>query len=616
MLNKYPMWKNIMVVLVIAIGCFYAVPNLFGEDHAVQVVATRGAEVTASTQARVNELLASKGIAVKRSELEKGQLLVRVQNADQQLLAKETIAEDLGDKFTVALNLAPATPQWLESMGGSPMKLGLDLRGGVHFLMEVDMGEAIRKMEEAKVADFRSQLREEKIRYAGIRNNAQGIEIKFRDAESLASAERFLKSRSNDMVFTDVTKGEDFALQAVMSETYLKQIKEEALQQNITTIRNRVNELGVAEPVVQRQGAERIIVELPGVQDTARAKEILGATASIEFHMVDDKADPNAAQSGRVSAGSEVYQRREGGQVVLKKEVMLTGDHITGAQPSFDQYSRPQVSINLDAKGGTIFSNVTKDNIGKPMATLFIEYKDSGERNADGSVKMQKIQEVISVATIQARLGRNFVITGLSHGEAQNLALLLRAGALIAPVSIVEERTIGPSLGAENIESGMQAMIWGMAVVLIFMLVYYRSFGLIANLALTANLVMVVGVMSMIPGAVLTLPGIAGMVLTVGMAVDGNVLIYERIREELRAGRSVQQAIHEGYGNAFSTIADANITTFLTALILFAVGTGAIKGFAVTLMIGIATSMFTAIVGTRSIVNAIWGGKRVKTLSI
>lgn len=605
-----------MVVLIIAIGCFYAVPNLFGEDHAVQVVATRGAEVTASTQARVNELLASKGIAVKRSELEKGQLLVRVQSADQQLLAKEVIAEALGDKFTVALNLAPATPKWLESMGGSPMKLGLDLRGGVHFLMEVDMGEAIRKMEEAKVADFRSQLREEKIRYAGIRINAQGIEIKFRDAESLASAERFLKSRSNDMVFSDVSKGEDFALQAVMSEAYLKQVKEEALQQNITTIRNRVNELGVSEPVVQRQGAERIIVELPGVQDTARAKEILGATASIEFHMVDDKADANAAQAGRVPAGSEVYQRREGGQVVLKKEVMLTGDHITGAQPSFDQYSRPQVSINLDAKGGTIFSNVTKDNIGKPMATLFIEYKDSGQRNADGSVKMLKIEEVISVATIQARLGRNFVITGLSHGEAQNLALLLRAGALIAPVSIVEERTIGPSLGAENIESGVQAMIWGMAVVLIFMLVYYRGFGLIANLALTANLVMVVGVMSMIPGAVLTLPGIAGMVLTVGMAVDGNVLIYERIREELRAGRSVQQAIHEGYGNAFSTIADANITTFITALILFAVGTGAIKGFAVTLMIGIATSMFTAIVGTRAIVNAMWGGKRMKTLSI
>lgn len=351
------------------------------------------------------------------------------------------------------------------------------------------------------------------------------------------------------------------------------------------------------------------------MQDTARAKEILGATASIEFHMVDDKADPNAAQSGRVPAGSEVYQRREGGTVILKKEVMLTGDHITGAQPSFDQYSRPQVSINLDAKGGTIFSDVTKDNIGKPMATLFIEYKDSGDRNADGSVKMQKIQEVISVATIQARLGRNFVITGLSHGEAQNLALLLRAGALIAPVSIVEERTIGPSLGAENIQSGVQAMVWGMAVVLLFMLVYYRSFGLIAN-GFNRKLSHGCGRYVYDPRRCVNPTRIAGMVLTVGMAVDGNVLIYERIREELRAGRSVQQAIHEGYGNAFSTIADANITTFITALILFAVGTGAIKGFAVTLMIGIATSMFTAIVGTRSIVNAIWGGKRVKTLSI
>ncbi|MBO2679961.1 protein translocase subunit SecD [Shewanella algae] len=616
MLNKYPLWKNLMVVIIIAIGAFYAVPNLFGEDHAVQVVGTRGADVTVTTQTQVNDLLQSKGIGVKRSELENGQLLVRVNNAEQQLLAKEAIAEALGDKFSVALNLAPATPAWLESLGGSPMKLGLDLRGGVHFLMEVDMGEAIRKMEEAKIADFRSQLREEGIRYSGVKATAKGIEIKFRDAENLAKAESFLKSRSNDMVFSDASEGSNFALMATMSEVYLKQVKEDALSQNITTIRNRVNELGVAEPVVQRQGAERIIVELPGVQDTARAKEILGATASIEFHMVDEKADMNAAQSGRVPPGSEVYPRREGGIAVLKKEVMLTGDHITGAQPSFDQYSRPQVSISLDAKGGSIFSNVTKDNIGKPMATLFIEYKDSGKRNPDGSVKMDKIEEVISVATIQARLGRNFVITGLSHGEAQNLALLLRAGALIAPVSIVEERTIGPSLGAENIENGMQAMLWGMAVVLIFMLVYYRAFGVIANLALCANLIMVVGVMSMIPGAVLTLPGIAGMVLTVGMAVDGNVLIYERIREELRAGRSVQQAIHEGYGNAFSTIADANITTFITALILFAVGSGAIKGFAVTLMIGIATSMFTAIVGTRAIVNAMWGGKRVKKLSI
>jgi preprotein translocase subunit SecD len=610
------MWKNIMVMLVIAIGSFYAIPNLFGEDHAVQIVATRGAEVTASTQTAVVDLLDSQGIAVKRAELENGQLLVRVQNPEQQLVAKEAIAELLGQKYTVALNLAPATPEWLEAVGGSPMKLGLDLRGGVHFLMEVDMGEAIRKMEEAKIADFRSQLREEKIRYAGIRKTPKGIAIKFRDAETVDQAETYLKTRSNDMTYTDASSGNEFMLLATMSDAYLKQIKEEALQQNITTIRNRVNELGVAEPVVQRQGAERIIVELPGVQDTARAKEILGATASIEFRMVDDKADVSAAANGRVPAGAEVYQRREGGIAVLKKEVMLTGDHITGAQPTFDEYSRPQVAINLDAKGGSIFSNVTKDNIGKPMATLFIEYKDSGTRNPDGTVKMTRIEEVISVATIQARLGRNFVITGLEHTEAQSLALLLRAGALIAPVTIVEERTIGPSLGAENIQNGVQAMIWGMVVVLVFMMVYYRAFGFIANLALMANLIMVVGVMSMIPGAVLTLPGIAGMVLTVGMAVDGNVLIFERIREELLGGRSVQQAIHEGYGNAFSTIADANITTFMTALILFAVGTGAVKGFAVTLMIGIATSMFTAIVGTRSIVNAVWGGKRVKSLSI
>ena len=605
-----------MVMIVIAVGFFYAIPNLFPEDYAVQVVATRGAEVTATTQSTVDELLASKNITVKRSELENGQLLVRVGNGEQQLLAKEAIVESLGDKYIVALNLAPATPKWLESMGGSPMKLGLDLRGGVHFLMEVDMGEAVRKMTEAKMSDFRTDLRGEKIRYAGIRDTPRGIEIKFRDAENLGKAERFLKTRGNDMVFDDISSGDNYALRANLSEAYVKQVKEEALQQNITTIRNRVNELGVAEPVVQRQGAERIIVELPGVQDTARAKDILGATASIEFHMVDEKADAAAAASGRISPSSKVYERRNGGQVVLQKAVMLTGDHIQGAQPSFDEYSRPQVSINLDSKGGSIFSNVTKDNIGKPMATLFIEYKDNGDKNPDGSIKMQKIEEVISVATIQARLGRNFVITGLEHAEAQNLALLLRAGALIAPVTIVEERTIGPSLGKENIQNGVQAMIWGMAVVLIFMLVYYRGFGLIANLALTANLVMVVGVMSMIPGAVLTLPGIAGMVLTVGMAVDGNVLIYERIREELRNGRSVQQAIHEGYGNAFSTIADANITTFMTALILFAVGTGAVKGFAVTLMIGIATSMFTCIVGTRSIVNAIWGGKRVKKLSI
>ncbi|MBM7072546.1 protein translocase subunit SecD [Shewanella sp. 202IG2-18] len=615
MLNKYPMWKNIMVVLFAAIGLFYAMPNLYGEDPAVQVVATRGAKVTDTTLANVNELLQKNGIEVKRSELANGQLLVRVAHADDQLKAKELITDNLSDKYTVALNLAPATPEWLESMGGSPMKLGLDLRGGVHFLMEVDMKEAIRKMEQSQVAEFRTQLRQEKIRYSGVRLKPRGVEIKFRNEEMLSKAEFFLKRTNNDMVFTDVSTDTQPMLLGVMSENFLRQVREDAISQNMTTIRNRVNELGVTEPLVQRQGTNRIIVELPGVQDTARAKEILGATASIEFRMVDEKADVNAAVAGRVPAGSVLYKRRTGQPVVLKKKVMLTGNHITDAQPSFDEYSRPQVSIGLDAKGGTIFSQVTRKNVNKPMATLFIEYKDSGKRNPDGTVKLKKIEEVISVATINEPLGRKFVINGLGLEEAQDLALLLRAGALIAPVTIVEERTIGPSLGQENIDNGLQAMLWGTAIVLIFMLIYYRAFGFIANLALGLNLVMVVGVMSML-GAVLTLPGIAGMVLTIGMAVDGNVLIYERIREELRAGRSVQQAISEGYGNAFSTIADANITTFLTALILFAIGTGAVKGFAVTLMIGIATSMFTAIVGTRSIVNAIWGGKRQKTLSI
>ncbi len=610
------MWKNLMVIFIIVIGAFYASPNLSGEDHAVQVAANRGAKVTVSVQARINELLAEKGIGVIRSELANEQVLVRIKNPEQQLQAKEVIAEALGEQFTVALNLAPATPEWLAALGGAPMKLGLDLRGGVHFLMEVDMGEAVRKMEDSKVSEFRSQLRLEKIRYSGVRITPRGIEIKFRNSDALEQAERFLKRKDPDMVFTDVSTDTQPLLLAKMNEVYLKKVKEDALAQNMTTIRSRVNQLGVAEPVVQRQGAERIIVELPGVQDTARAKEILGATASIELHMVDQNADIENALKGRVPATSILHKRRNGQPVVLKKKIILTGNHITDAQPSFDQNGRPEVSITLDSKGGNKFSAATKVNIGKPMATLFIEYKDSDKRNPDGTVKMKKTEEVISVATIQQQLGHRFVINGLNQPEAQELALLLRAGALIAPVTIVEERTIGPSLGAENIENGLQAMIWGMAIVLVFMLIYYRAFGVIANLALSFNLIMVVGVMSMIPGAVLTLPGIAGMVLTVGMAVDGNVLIYERIREELRAGRSVQQAIHEGYGNAFSTIADANITTFLTALILFSVGTGAIKGFAVTLMIGIATSMFTAIVGTRAIVNAIWGGKRVKKLSI
>jgi preprotein translocase subunit SecD len=498
------------------------------------------------------------------------------------------------------------------------MKLGLDLRGGVHFLMEVDMDAAMGRLISQQEEAFRGELREERIRYRAIRPQGRdAVEVLLRDAEQLAQAKRVLESAHPDMLFTDSDSNGRFALIAKFTDARLQEIRNYAIEQNITILRNRVNELGVAEPVVQRQGASRIVVQLPGVQDTARAKEILGATATLEFREVDSQADVAAAASGRVPAGSEVKQDRDGRPVVLKKRVILGGSSITDASSSADEYGRPQVNISLDSEGGNRMSAFSRQNIGKLMATVFTEYKDSGRRTPEGSVILAKHEEVINQATIQSALGRNFRITGIdSAAEAHNLALLLRAGALIAPISIVEERTIGPSMGQQNIDMGVQACIWGMVAVMLFTLVYYRKFGFIANMALMANLVLIIGVMSMIPGATMTLPGIAGIVLTVGMAVDANVLIFERIREELREGRNPQQAIHQGYSNAFSTIADANITTLITAIILFAVGTGAIKGFAVTLSIGILTSMFTAIVGTRCVVNLLYGGKRVDKLSI
>ncbi|SHH34161.1 preprotein translocase subunit SecD [Ferrimonas marina] len=603
-----------MVVLVIAVGSLYALPNLYGEDPALQISAGRNAEITATTVDQVTETLEAAGLNSKSVVMNDGLIEARFSNTEDQSRAQALVSEQLGSDYIVAINLAPAQPGWLAALGGNPMKLGLDLRGGVNFLMEVDMNEAISKQKDQIVTDFRSDLREERLRYSGVRVAPDGVEVRFRDAEVAAEALQFLRQRNANLEFTS---RDSTTFVADLSEAYLREIKEYALNQNITILRNRVNELGVAEPVVQRQGAERITVELPGVQDTARAKEILGATATLEFRMLSENGDIGAAVRGLVPAGSKLYEDRNGRPVLLEQQVILTGDHITGAQSGFDENGRPQVSINLDAAGGNKMADWTRDKIGKGMATVFIEYKALEDRNPDGSPKFDKIEEVINVATIQARLGRSFRITGIdSPAEAQNLALLLRAGALIAPITIVQERTIGPSLGQENIDNGKAALMWGMLAVVIFMAIYYRKFGMIAVGALMANLVMIVGVMSMIPGATLTMPGIAGIVLTVGMAVDGNVLIFERIREELRAGRSIQQAINEGYANAFSTIADANITTLITALILFSVGTGPVKGFAVTLMIGIATSMFTAIVGTRAVVNAVWGGKRLKKLDI
>jgi preprotein translocase subunit SecD len=495
------------------------------------------------------------------------------------------------------------------------MKLGLDLSGGVSFLMEVNMKEAINKAKLGMVSDFRGDLRNEKIRYRSVKEANDAIVVIFRKVEDLEAAQSLLKKRYRDLVLT--TNDDTLTLTAKMTEQKLKEIREYALQQNITIIRNRVNELGVAEPLVQRQGKKHIVIELPGVQDTAKAKEILNATATIEFRLVDTEGDLSSALNGRVPASSILLTDKDGTPSLLKKRVMLTGDHITDAKSGFDEYSRPQVNISLDSAGGSKMSNGTKSNVGKPMATVFIEYKPTDRRDAEGNIVFEKVQEIISVATIQSRLGKSFRITGAgSPAEAHNLALLLRAGALIAPITIVEERTVGPTLGAENVKLGFQAIVMGFGLVFIFMMIYYRAFGVVANLALGANLVLIVGVMSMIPGATLTLPGMAGIVLTVGMAVDANVLIFERIREEIREGKTIQQAIHQGYEAAFSTIIDANITTLIAALILFAIGTGPVKGFAVTLSIGIITSMFTSVVVSRTVVNGVWGGKRLDKLSI
>lgn len=614
MLNQTPIWKYVLVIFMLALCGLYALPNLYGEDHAVQISSGRDAAVTLNMLSEVEGALERANVSVKALEFEDERILVRLPDSDTQLVARETLDKLLGDEYFVAMNLAPDTPDWLDNLGGTPMKLGLDLRGGVHFLMEVDMKSAVDTVVGGVVDEFRDRLREEGLRYRTVRKVGDSVDIIFRDADVLESAQFFLRNNYRDMT---IDERDDLTLRASFTEARLAEIRDYAVKQNITIIRNRVNQLGVAEPLVQKQGQDRIVVQLPGIQDTAKAKEILNATATLNFRLTDNDGDVRDAMNGRVPAGSELLFRRDGQPVLLKKQIMLEGSHIIDATNSLDENGFPQVNIDLDSKGGAKISKVSKDNIGKPMATVFIEFKATDERDAEGKLIFEKSEEVINVATIQSQLGNSFRITGIdSASEARDLALLLRAGALIAPIQIVEERTVGPSLGKENIELGMQAIIYGLIAVLVFMLFYYQAFGIVANIALVTNVVMIVGIMSMIPGATLTLPGMAGIVLTVGMAVDANVLIFERIREEIREGRSPQQAIHFGYDNAFSTILDANITTFIAGMILFAVGTGPIKGFSITLMIGIITSMFTAIIVTRVLVNLFWGGRRVSKLAI
>ena len=624
MLNKFPLWKNIMVFLVIAIGFFYALPNLYGEDPALQISGTHGTELDQKTVDSIKNTLDAKNISGDY-EFENSQLLIRFKNTDEQLAAREIVSKSLSDNYIVALNLAPATPEWMRNLGMHPLKLGLDLRGGVHFLMEVDMDEAMKKIRTQIVNDFRTELRNNNLRLSAIKAENDYVLVEFRDENTRDEAVTLLSKKQQDFAVVAQDIGDKYCLRATMTPAKLSAVRTNAVDQNINIIRNRVNELGVAEPLVQRQGADRLVVELPGVQDTARAKEILGATATLEFRLVDSTADIQAAAAGHVPAGCEVINDAKGYPVVVQKQVILTGDHIVDASSSADENGRPQVNISLDSRGGSIMSEFTKDNIGKPMGTNFIEFvvlptedPNAPQPGQPGyKPKFKKVERMINVATIQARLGTNFRITGLdSPKEAHNLALLLRAGALIAPIQIVEERTIGPSLGQQNISNGLRAMLYGVGFLCVFMVIYYKAFGLIANLALLFNLVLLVGVMSLIPGATMTLPGIAGIVLTLGMAIDANVLIYERIREEIRQGRPIQQAINEGYARAFVTIADSNITSFITALILFMVGTGAVKGFALVLMIGLASSMFTAVTACRAVVNIIFGGRNLKKLSI
>lgn len=615
MLNRFPLWKNLMIIIVTLIGSLYALPNLYGEDPSVQISGTRGHEATIETLTQVNNALALLNISPKATQLENGSILVRLEKDDQQLPAKEKIAEVLGDKYSVALNLAPATPTWLTDIGGSPMKRGLDLRGGVRFLMEVDMNTAMQKQQESLQDSLRSDFRKEKIGYKAVKKGENfATVIEFNDSADADKSVRLVKRTHTTL---EATYNSPTEVTFALSATGLSSARDMAIEQNLSILRKRVEELGVSEPTIQRQGADRIVVELPGVQDTARAKELLGATATLEFRLVNDAANPEAATRGIVPADSELKYMQDGRPMVLKRKPSLGGEHIIDANSGKDDRGLPQVSIKLDSDGGNQMAEITKSAVGKPMATLYSEFKDSGRRDANGKVILEKHEEVINVATINSRLGNQFQITGInSPAEAQNLAVLLRSGALIAPIVIVEERTVGASLGADNVEKGLEAGMYGLVLTIIFCLVYYKMFGVFASIALTVNMILTMGLMSLI-GATLTMPGIAGIVLAVGMSVDANVLIYERIKEELRNGRSVQQAIHEGYNGAFTSIFDSNLTTVLTSLVLYAVGTGPVKGFAITLALGVMISMFTAITGTRMLVNWVYGGnKRVKKLWI
>jgi preprotein translocase subunit SecD len=621
MLNKYPLWKYLLVLSVLVIGLLYAAPNLYAPDPALQITGESSAQVIdEKVLGRALSALEEAGIEhFGESVDEQGRnALVRLRDADKQLVAQARVSRALGDGFIVALNLASNTPEWLSSIGAQPMKLGLDLSGGVHFKLEVDVDAATERRMEYYVNSSKRALREARIRGLVDLDNQGGLEAKFRTEELRDKARDVIADAHPELVLEREKEGDNWILKASMSEQTRREIADYAVSQNLTTLRNRVNELGVSEPLVQRQGQNRIVVELPGIQDTAEAKRILGKVANLEFRLVANLDAPPSEKQRFEYRGAD----RAGASEWLERDVIITGERVANAAASFDQNGRPNVQISLDSEGGTLMSRATRNNIKRRMGVLFIErkYRTRYEMQPDGTEVAVKVpydeKKLLTAPVIQSALGAQFQITGLdSPMEASELALMLRAGALAAPISFVEERTVGPSLGAENIRLGIESVQVGLALVVLFMIVYYRIFGVAAVIALTCNLVLLVAFMSMI-GATLTLPGIAGIVLTVGMAVDANVLIFSRIREELRAGLSPQMAIHAGYERAVATILDANITTLIVAVILYAVGTGPVKGFAVTLSVGILTSMFTGIMGTRALVNLFYGGRRVQTLSI
>ena len=608
-MNRYPSWKYTLIAVVILIGLLYTIPNFYGESPAVQVSPAKSSlKANAELLSKVESTLKLADIKFNGIFLDAIGVKVRFNSPEEQLKAKDKLIANLGKDYTVALNLLSQTPNWLLAIGAKPMYLGLDLRGGVHFLLEVDMKAALDKSAESSVGDFRTTLRKEKVNYFGISREGQKVEVKFETAADLATAKKLLSKTYPDLTYTDNVVGKEFALSASIGEANKLKIQEFALKQNLQTLHNRINELGVAEPIVQQQGFDRIVVQLPGVQDTAKAKEILGRTATLEIRMVDedkkDFATLKAAEEGNVPFGDELYKDREGRPILVKKSVVLTGDRITDAGPGINQQTGGSVvNVTLDGRGAGIFKNVTRDNVGKRMAILLIEKNST---------------EVITAPVINEEIGGGHVqISGMGNvQEATDVALLLRAGALAAPMEIIEERTVGPSMGEQNIKRGVHSTLWGFATIAVMMMIYYMVFGGVSVLALGVNLLLLVALLSMLQ-ATLTLPGLAAIALALGMAIDANVLINERIREELRNGNTPQASIHAGYDRAFDTIIDSNVTTLIAGLALFMFGTGPIKGFAVVHVLGILTSMFSAVLVSRAIVNLIYGYRRkVTKLSI